>query len=204
MTITKKLAIAFGVSAMAFGHIPVAQAQSGTQFIGQVSAFGGNFCPRDWAKTDGQLLPIAQNTALFSIIGTIYGGDGRTTMGLPDLQGRRPIGSGNGPGIGSYPLGQKAGSTNFTMSVNHLPTHTHAGTMRASTQVGDTANPNNKALAVDASGDKIYHTLGATNNMGANTLVINNAGGNQAVNKVSPYQTVQWCIALYGIYPSRS
>ena len=172
--------------------------------LGQLMLFGGNFCPRGWAKTDGQLLPIAQWSALFSLLGTTYGGDGRTTFGLPDLRGRSPIGEGNGPGLGSYSWGQKGGTVNFTLTTANMPSHNHTGTLRASTAVGDSANPNNKALAVDASGDRIYHTAGATNDMAAGILKIDNNGGNQAVNKRSPFTSMYWCIATQGVYPSRN
>ncbi len=204
MKLLKTLAIAGGCAASALALTPTAKAQAGTEFVGQVSLFGMNFCPRGWTSADGQLLPIAQHTALFSLYGTTYGGDGRTTFGLPDLRGRRAIGQGNGPGIGNYPLGQKGGSASFTLTLANLPSHNHTGTMRASNQQGNTANPNNNVLAIDKDGVQIYHNAGSTNNMAADSLVINNNGGNQAVDKVSPYQVLRWCVALTGVYPSRN
>ena len=180
-----------------------AKAQS-DPFLGQMMLFGGNFCPRGWAKTDGQLLAISSNQALFSLLGTMYGGDGRTTFGLPDLRGRAPISVGQGPGLPSYAQGSKGGSTTFTLTVNQMPSHNHTGTMRASTSTGNSANPNNNVLAVNPGGDRMYHVDGSTNNMAADSLVINNTGGNQAVNKLSPFTTLQWCIALQGVYPSRN
>ena len=204
MTTLRTLALAACASALAVGYAPAANAQAGTQFIGQVSAFGGNYCPREWAPANGQLLAISQYTALFSILGTAYGGDGRTTFGLPDLRGRRPVSMGNGPGIGNYTWGQKGGATSFTLNGANLPSHSHTGTARASTAIGNSANPNNNVLAVDEQGVQIYHTDGSTNNMAADSLVINPTGGGQSVGKTSPYQAVLWCVALNGVYPSRS
>ncbi|QFT78499.1 phage tail protein [Erythrobacter sp. THAF29] len=204
MTTFRKLVIAGCASAMTIGFAPAVNAQAGTAYIGQVSAFGGNFCPRGWTPANGQLLPIAQYTALFSLYGTIYGGDGRTTFQLPDLRGRRPVSEGTGTGLGSYRLGSRGGATSFTITAAQLPSHNHTGTTRASSALGNSANPRNNVLAVDNDGVKIYHNGGSTNNMAAGSLAINNAGGGQSVNKVSPFQVVQWCVALDGVYPSRS
>ena len=200
----KKMSFVCGASLAAFAHVPVAQAQAGTEYIGQVSAFAGSFCPRGWASTDGQLLQISQYTALFSIVGTTYGGDGRTTFGLPDLRGRRPVSNGNGPGIGVYPIGAKGGSESFTILLTQLPSHNHTGTLQASQATGDSRNPSGKSLAVDSGADRIYHTLGSNVDMQPGSLKIDNSGGNQPVLKLSPYQVVRWCIALNGVFPSRS
>lgn len=204
MTSMKKMALAAAVSTLALSQAPTVQAQAGTEYIAQTTMFGFSFCPRGWVPADGQLLPIAQYTAVFSIVGTTYGGDGRTTFGVPDLRGRTPIGEGQGPGLPRNVWGEKGGSTGFALNSLHLPSHNHTGTLRASTAVGDSANPNNKALAVDASGDRIYHTAGATNDMAAGILKINNTGSNQAVNKVSPYLSMTWCFSLQGLFPSRN
>lgn len=204
MTVFRKLTVACCASALIFGFAQTANAQAGTQYIGQVSAFGGNFCPRGWSPASGQLLAISQYTALFSIYGTAYGGDGRTTFGLPDLRGRRPVSAGTGPGLNPHPLGSKSGSVSFTLSIAEMPAHSHTGTARASTALGNSANPNNNVLAVDKDGAQIYHNAGSTNNMAADSLAIANTGGSQSVEKVSPFQVVQWCVSLEGVYPSRS
>src|SRR5512140_216933 len=110
-----------------------------TPFIGEIVMFAGNFAPRSWALCNGQLLPIAQNTALFSILGTTYGGDGRTTFALPDLRGRVPVHPGQGPGLSNYVLGEMAGTENTTLLINNMPAHNH--TLNAVSDAGDTAAP---------------------------------------------------------------
>ena len=183
-----------------------AQAQAGTQYIGQIAAFGGNFCPRGWANTDGQLLPIAQNTALFAVIGTIYGGDGRTTLGLPDLKGRRPISAGSGAGIGTYPLGQKAGTTTFTLTTNNLPLHNHAAGVQTANAVANTVDPRLAAFGRTTEAGDGYVSGGtpAGRAMAEGTVIVGNTGGGQSVQKLSPFQVVRWCIAITGVFPSRS
>ncbi|NRD88602.1 phage tail protein [Sphingopyxis sp. BSNA05] len=203
MKLTRTISITFALGGISLATAAPAHAQAGTQYIAQVSAFAGNFCPRGWLGANGTLLPISQHTALFSLLGTIYGGDGRTTFALPDLRGRRPISDGNAPGLGTYPLGSRAGATTFTLNVGNLPSHNHIGTMRASNLPGDTANPNSNSLATTGSAT-IYHTGAPAVNMDTGTVITNNAGGNQTVQKQSPYQVIRWCIATVGIYPSRN
>ena len=205
MKLFKILAATAALTAGSIGLSAPAHAQAGTQFIGQISLFGANFCPRGWSNADGQLLPISQHTALFSILGTTYGGDGRTTFGLPDLRGRRSVGFGNGPGIGSYYMGQKGGSTGFTLTLGQLPSHNHTGTVAASPTAGDTNQPVRNSFAMAPTGNNIFlDGSPAINNMHAGTIRIVNNGGGQTVNKLSPYQVLRWCVALQGIFPSRS
>ena len=202
-----KKTLMLAASAVALASVttaPKPAKASADPLLGQLMLFGGNFCPRGWTNADGQLLSIAQYSALFSIFGTMYGGDGRTTFGMPDLRGRSPIHTGNGPGIGSYNQGAKGGSTNFFMTTLQMPSHNHTGTIKASLAVGDTANPSGNAPAIDASGDKIYHTAAAGQNMQAGILQVDNNGGSQPVNKLSPYQVLRWCVALQGVFPSRN
>lgn len=185
-------------------------------FIGEIVMFGGNFAPRGWAFCDGQLLSIAQNTALFSILGTTYGGDGRTTFALPDLRGRAPIGPRNGPGLSDYRLGQRGGAQTNTLNVTQIPSHNHAatGTVKASSSDGTTNDPTGNILAagktpidrsniVDAN---IYTSPAPNTNMAANevTVTVGNTGGNQPINNLQPYLAVNYIIALVGIFPSRN
>jgi microcystin-dependent protein len=180
-----------------------AQAQA-DPLLGQMMLFGGNFCPRGWGDAAGGLIAINSNQALFSLLGTMYGGDGRTTFGLPDLRGRAPISLGSGPGLPSYPTqGAKGGTTQFTLTTASMPSHNHVGTMRASNMAGDTANPNDNSLATTA-GENIYHTGAPAVNMDVGTVVIGNTGGNIPVNKVSPYLVMRWCVAMQGVFPSRN
>jgi microcystin-dependent protein len=203
MNLYKTISVALTIGGISLVSTAPANAQAGTQYVGQVSAFAGNFCPRGWMGADGTLLPISQNAALFSLYGTYYGGDGRVTFGLPDLRGRRPVSVGNGPGIGNYTIGEKAGSAEFMLTTNNLPSHNHIGASRASNMPGDTANPNDNSLATTGA-EKIYHSGSPAVDMDVGTVIINNSGGNQMVQKQSPYLVIRWCVATVGIYPSRN
>ncbi|XOV67168.1 MAG: phage tail protein [Fluviicola sp.] len=180
-------------------------------FLGQIQPFGFNFAPRGWAFCEGQLLPISANTALFSLLGTIYGGDGRTTFALPDLRGRVAIHHGHGPGLSSYRIGQRGGSEVNYLTIPQLPSHNHAaaGTLKAYFQPptggGSTNNPNGASLSGSA-GTNIYSNQAENVNLNANnvTVTVGNTGGSQGVNNIQPYLAVSWCIALVGIFPSRS
>lgn len=159
-----------------------------TPFIGQITLFAGNFAPRGWAFCQGQLLSIAQNTALFSILGTTYGGDGQTTFALPDLRGRVPLQQGQGPGLQSYVLGQKAGTETVTLTVNEMPAHNHSITVTA-------VPPGGTIPAVD--GQLTPTPLNAFEASGM-------TGGSQPHNNLQPYLALNYIIALQGIFPSRN
>ncbi|MDA1264809.1 MAG: tail fiber protein [Planctomycetota bacterium] len=168
-------------------------------FIGQLMLFGGNFPPRGWAQCDGALISIAQNSALFSILGTTYGGDGRTTFGLPDLRGRVPVHHGNGPGLSSYNLGSKGGTETVTLTTAQMPSHAHG--VACSEGQGDQAVPAGHVPAPSRSADDIY---GSAKNKQMDSGMITNTGGSQAHENRMPYQTLNWCIALVGVFPSRN
>lgn len=190
-----------------------AQGQEG--FIGEIRMFAGNFAPRTWAYCDGQLLSIAQNTALFSILGTTYGGDGRTTFALPDLRGRTPIGPRRGPGQPDYRLGQKGGVSTNVLNVTQLPSHTHAatGTVKAANTSGTTNDPTGNVLGlaktpIDRStiaNSNVYATT-ANANMAANgvSITVGNTGNNQAINNMQPYLSINYIICTQGVFPSRN
>ena len=188
-------------------------------FIGEIKMFGGNFAPRGWAFCNGQLLAISSNTALFSILGTIYGGDGRTSFGLPDLRGRVAMHAGNGPGLTPRPLGQKSGQEQVTLNTLQIPSHNHQGmsnaTISLANGVGNATAAVGSSLATAsagsdgsaATGPKIYSDAGVgANKMNVGSMggTTGNAGGNQSHNNMQPYQTVNYIIALQGVYPSRS
>jgi len=157
-----------------------------------------NFSPRGWAFCNGQILPIAQNTALFSLIGTTFGGNGQTTFALPDLRGRFPNSSGQGPGLSSYDLGQVGGTENVTLTVQQMPAHNHAANCFA-----DDANAASPAGNVLANApNNMYATVNPNSTM--NPLAIGNSGGNQPFPVMNPYLTLNFCIALEGIFPSRN
>ena len=175
-------------------------------FIGQIKLWGGNFAPRGYAFCNGQLLAIAQNTALFSILGTIYGGDGRSTFALPNLQGRVPIHAGHGPGLSVRTLGQTGGSDSVTLSEAQVPPHTHPP--RGIAGQADTQLPaNNTSLAQPPAGrgSPGVQAYGPANNLVAmNTVAFEPAGGSQPHVNAQPRLALSYIIALQGIFPSRS
>jgi microcystin-dependent protein len=169
-------------------------------FIGEIRMFAGTFAPRGWAFCDGQLLAISQNDALFSLLGTIYGGDGRTTFGLPDLRGRIPVHAGHGPGMSDRILGFKGGSEQVTLTTNQLPLHDHPA--QALSKPGDSSNPENRHWAATSDKPPYYSGSGPDLDMAANALT--SAGGNQAHTNMMPFLCIHFIIALIGIYPSRN
>lgn len=167
-------------------------------FIGEIAIFGFSFVPRGWAACDGQLLPISQFTALFSLIGTTYGGDGRVNFALPDLRGRIPMHFGAGPGLSPYAFGDRNGAEAVTLTTAQLPSHSHA--LHAATTEDDATDPTGRVLAVPNRG--IYTSAPADATM--SSTAIGTAGGGQPVDIRQPYLTLNICIALEGIFPSRS
>lgn len=180
-------------------------------FIGQIQPFGFNFAPRGWATCDGQLLSIASYTALFSLIGTMYGGDGRTTFALPDLRGRSAMHQGRGPGLTNRVIGQSSGSEINYLTVSNMPSHNHAavGTVKSyftpPTGGGTSNNPNGSNFS-GSSGTNVYTTQAPNGTMAAEnvSVVVGYNGGNTPVNNLQPFLVVNYCIALVGIFPSRS
>jgi microcystin-dependent protein len=163
-------------------------------FLGQIILFGGNFAPRGWAFCNGQLLAINQNTALFSLLGTTYGGNGQTTFALPDLRGRVPLHFGQGPGLSSYTEGQVGGAESVTLLATQMPAHTHS---QPATAGDETTNRPN--AAVPARGGVYANTPD-----GSNLAATTSAGGGQPHTNLQPYLTLNYCIALEGIFPSRN
>lgn len=171
-------------------------------FLGEVRMFGFNFPPRGWAACNGQLMPINQNQALFSLLGTTYGGNGQTTFGLPNLQGRAPLDAGQGPGLSGRVLGGTGGQANVNLSTAQLPAHAHSNA--AFTSAGNQNSPVNNVCAtarVQRQTANLYaSTDGAT--MNANALAA--TGGGQPHNNLPPYLVLNFCIALQGVFPSRN
>ncbi len=168
-------------------------------FIGEIRMFAGNFAPRSWAFCDGQLLAVSQNDALFSLLGTIYGGDGRTTFGLPDLRGRIPVHAGTGPGLTNRRLGGKSGTETVTVTTSQLPAHSHA--LQGSDQFADTPNPASHALAKSTAADFYIHEAPSVN---LSSSAVTTTGGSQSHTNLMPFLCVNFIIALFGVYPSRS
>lgn len=169
-------------------------------FIASIILFAGNFAPRGWAFCQGQILSIAQNTALFSLLGTTFGGNGQTTFALPDLRGRVPVHPGQGPGLSAYSLGQSGGSETTTLLLSNLPAHSHA--LNAVSEAGDASAPAGAYLANTGALDKEYKTSGTVVPM--NTGAIGTQGSSQPFNNVQPYLAVNFIICIEGIYPSRN
>jgi microcystin-dependent protein len=159
---------------------------------------GFNFAPRGWAFCDGQILPINQNQSLYSLLGTTYGGDGRTSFALPDLRGRTPIHVGRSNGGGDHRLGQKSGEETHTLAANEMPQHRH--TAKASSTVGNQPVPNGAVLA--ATPAQIWRDAPGDVTLRAGTVA--NVGGGQAHDNMQPYLAVNFCIALQGLFPSRN
>lgn len=203
-----KTLVALCVTAALAGSIAWSKpALAAEPFIGQIQMVGFNFAPRGWAFCDGQLLPISQNTALFSLLGTTYGGDGRTTFGLPDLRGRVAIHPGTGPGLSNYRWGQKGGSETNTLTVNNLPSHNHTATatLHATDTRGNTSAPSDNIIAQKPR-DNDFSTNPPDVTMSADSVsvTVGNTGNGQAVNNMPPYLGLYHCIALVGIFPSRN
>lgn len=176
-----------------------AQAQA-EPFIGQTMCAGFNFAPRGWAALNGQLLSIAQNTALFSLLGTTYGGDGRTTFGLPDMRGRVMVHGGQGPGLTPRSLGEMSGTENQTLSAANMPAHSHSVAPVAGSGDANSISPTGKAPATKAR-TTLYADPTPGNTMAATQSSV--AGGSQPFNNMQPFVTVNCFIAVEGIFPSR-
>jgi microcystin-dependent protein len=186
-------------------------------FLGQIFMFGFNFAPVGHAFCRGQLLPISQNTALFALLGTTYGGNGQTTFALPNLQGRAPVGVGQGAGLSAYGLGQETGTETVTVSAAQMPSHSHAfdannmkGTLRCRDERANQRGPAGNVLARESSGVTAPFAGGtlqaamapaAVGLTGAPALVA--AGGNQPHNNMQPYLVLNYCIALAGVFPAQ-
>lgn len=168
-------------------------------FVGEIRMFGGNFAPRGWAFCDGQLLATSQNDALFSLLGITYGGDGRTTFGLPDMRGRIPLHQGSGTGLTPRRLGSKSGSENVTLTANQLASHNHD--LNANTAAATGSAPQGKVTA-ESSAPKIY--AGQNQNQTLSQEALASAGGSQPHTNLMPTLCVNFIVALFGIYPSRN
>ena len=186
-------------------------------FIGEIRMFGFNFAPRSWALCHGQMMPIAQYTTVFALLGTYFGGDGRSTFGLPDLRGRAPIGMGQGPGLQPYNLGYGGGKETNQLSVGQMPTHNHTAEptltshQPAADSLGDLPSPNGNVPAQIASGRAALNGFSATPDTSKlqagsveGTIAVGDAGSGQLVENRMPYRAMNYSIALQGIFPSRN
>jgi microcystin-dependent protein len=171
------------------------------QFVAEIRIFAGNFAPLGWAFCDGQLLSISQNTALFSLLGTTYGGDGRTNFALPNLQGSAPVQAGQGPGLSIRDLGEVGGEPTVTLLQTEMPAHSH--TPQCNNGSGDLNTPSSTAWSKAHTGKTPFnsYTSNSSRNVQMNPLPL--AGGNQPHNNMPPYLALNFIIALQGIFPPR-
>ena len=168
-------------------------------YIGEIRMFAGSFAPAGWAFCDGQQMPISENDALFTLIGTTYGGDGQETFNLPDLQGRVPIHQGTGPGLGTYQIGEKAGVESVTLTTQQIPTHNHG--WAASTGQGTSNTPQSNVTASPPV-MKLYRVGVPSDPM--SPTIIQPSGGSQPHENLQPYLTISFIISLFGIFPRQS
>ncbi len=171
-------------------------------FVAEIRIFPFNFAPKGWAWCDGQLLPLSQNTALFSLLGTTYGGDGKSNFALPDMQGNAPMHPGQGPGLSLHDLGETGGSETVTLLESEIPSHTHA--LMASSTVSSKPNPAGNAIARVQSGATPYATAAGAPLSAFSDQALAPAGGDQPHNNMQPYLTLYFNIALQGVYPPRT
>ena len=172
-------------------------------FLGEIRIFPFDFAPRGWAVCDGQLLPISQNTALFSLLGTMYGGNGKNTFALPNLQGAAPICKGQGPGLSDYTQGQEGGSQSITLLSSEMPAHDHQA--QGVSKSGDQDSPTNNTWAIaqadPRSQDPMYGSAGAST---MSPFALSVSGGSIPHNNMPPYVVLNFCIAMQGIFPARN
>jgi microcystin-dependent protein len=168
-------------------------------FVAEIRIFPFNFAPKGWAWCDGQLLPLSQNTALFSLLGTTYGGNGKSNFALPDLQGRAPMHPGQGPGLSLHDLGETGGTETVTLLESEMPAHTHS--LRTFNDVGEDRIPGPTEALARSTGGLLYATPAAIVQMAPDALPP--AGGDAPHNNMQPYLTSYFCIALQGVFPPR-
>jgi microcystin-dependent protein len=169
-------------------------------FVAEIRIFPFNFAPRGWAWCDGQLLPLSQNTALFSLLGTTYGGNGKSNFALPNLQGRAPMHPGQGPGLSLHDLGETGGSETISLLESELPAHTHS--FQTANNLGEDRIPGSNESLARSTGGNLYAVPGAQVSLSANS--VSPAGGDQPHNNMMPYLTFYFNIALQGVFPPRT
>jgi microcystin-dependent protein len=170
-------------------------------FVAEIRIFPFNFAPKGWAWCDGQLMPLSQNTALFSLLGTTYGGNGKSNFALPDFQGRAPMHPGQGPGLSLHDLGETGGAETVTLLESEIPAHSH--TLMASTEDGVQGSFTPGVTLANSVGGTLYQTTTNTNLVSMNPSALSPAGGDQPHNNLQPYLSFYFCIALQGVFPPR-
>ena len=172
-------------------------------FVAEIRIFPFNFAPQGWAWCDGQLLPLSQNVALFSLLGTTYGGNGMSNFALPDLQGRAPMHPGWGPGLSLHDLGETGGSETVSLLESEIPSHAHALNVRT-TPAANVSTPSSSVILGRSLGGNAYQSAGAAPQVTMSDQALAPAGGDQPHNNLMPYLTFYFCIALQGVFPPRT
>lgn len=198
-----------GIAALALvatALAPIATAEAQEAYVGEIRMVGFGHCPGGWTEANGQLLSIEQYSALFSLFGTTYGGDGRSNFGLPDLRGSSAIHIGQGPGLSNFVLGQKGGTETNTLAIANLPSHTHSATssLFGTTLSADSTNPSGRTLAAPSRETYAGAIPNAKMQDGSVTTTVGNTGNGQPVNNREPYLALRFCIVLDGIFPTRN
>ncbi len=170
-------------------------------FVAEIRMWACNFAPTGWAQCNGQLMPISQNTALFALLGTFYGGDGKSTFALPDLMGATPMDQGQGPGLSDRMLGETGGEPNLTLLESEMPAHTHA--MQGINGFASSNDPAGRALARPFGGGNLYFTGNPTQTQQLNPYALSVSGSSLPHNNMQPYLVLNMCIALQGVFPPR-
>ncbi|HEV3198010.1 MAG TPA: tail fiber protein [Bryobacteraceae bacterium] len=174
----------------------------GSPFVGEVRLFGGNFAPNGWALCQGQLMSIAENPALFQLVGTTYGGDGQNTFGLPDLQGRVPVHQGTSTTGTNYAIGERAGTETVTLNINQIPVHNHL--VSANAGGASASNPSGQVIASGQSGPTWFSASAASPQEFLAASAVGQAGGSQPHDNMVPFLVVNFIISLFGIFPSQN
>lgn len=189
-----------------FGSADTARAQGADPFMGQLMLVPYQYCPRGWIEANGTILSISQNSALFSLYGTTYGGDGVTTFAVPNLQSRMVIGQGQGPGLSPYVMGQAAGTESVTLNSTQMPMHTHIAQSTLKGSEGDVNTPSPNGALLGTAGQNFYTSNGQPDQTLSSASVstqLSLAGGSQPFQTLNPYLALRWCVSMTGIYPSR-
>jgi len=200
---TGKIGRVVSAAAVLWTMTSVTPASAQDAYMGQVETFAFNFCPSGWLPADGRLVALNQYQALYSLLGTTYGGNGTTSFALPDLRGRVAIGPGQGPGQPTYRWGQTGGTAQSTLTLNNLPAHSHTAILRAHNAPGTSDNPANGLMADFPDGQSIYAPGPSDVSMSPEAVQIGTTGSSQPVSVMQPYIAMTACIATQGLYPPR-
>lgn len=200
----RNFALALAAGGSSFAYTAPASADAASPYVGEIMQVGFTFCPRGWMAAQGQILSIAQNTALFSLLGTNYGGNGQTTFALPNFAGRTANLDGQGPGLSPYVLGEQAGAPSTTLTIANMARHDHRAAIQTANAAANSTSANGNALAYSANNSYVSGTVPSGNLMAPGIADSGIAGQSQPVSNRPPYIALNWCIAVEGVFPARN